>query len=418
MAKTILKILYLTVAAVLAVLFGVLNFNTGANEEYISILSEAVNGSDPKRLAYVTSSYELPYDNEPYVVKDKDGKSNLSVFGSINQLGVKYFKSTEDSEATETFSRIEFVYYLFITNIDFKTNNRTADKVLNDSAIRFYNEDGKYFDYHFVVSNTINSDEYIEKPTTYMTGFMNSKRNLHTNYSSNGVTVNFVFAPISETLIEYAQGKLDNKVVTKINVVDNTGVAVYDDIELKLDFSQSFFKDFEKYRDSFRTYFDDTKKDTDEYKTSEEYLKNFDIKSLNNDNYKYGIAQSEIEGAKLVWRSIGIGALFFLSFGVIYILLFHFALIKRLVFRSSRTNNQRYVPNKNRGANPYQAKNKNNVINAKVEEVKPNKNDNKAKPEPKKEENQVTNVEDNEVVEVKEEAEATEETRTTEENNN
>ena len=43
--------------------------------------------------------------------------------------------------------------------------NPTIDAKNIDYSIRFYNEDGKSFDFHFVVSDSINSEDYIEKPT-------------------------------------------------------------------------------------------------------------------------------------------------------------------------------------------------------------------------------------------------------------
>ena len=377
MAKTILKIFYIAVGLVLCILFGVLNYNTGADEVYIEKVTEAYQSDDMSELVRTFSSFALPYDSNAFVTKETNGKNKMALYGSINRLNVSYKEDDQD----KTYQGVEFIYYLFIKGIDFPSG-KTTDGT-NNSGIKFYNADGESYEYYFIVDDKINSSEYKTTITSPTEAIMNTKRDVVNQYSASRFKFDFMLVTMSETMINAVNKKLNDKPITAYEVLDTNGKSVYGDkIEMKLDFSQDFFKDMIQFRDSFKTYYDETKKDTDEYKAAVEYIEKCDKDHvhLTKDNYKEGIARDEIFNAKLVWRSIGIGALFFLSFAIIYFLLFHFKLIKRIVFREKKTNT-RYVPNKYNGN--YQAKStanrrtNNTTIDADFKEVNKEDKENK-----------------------------------------
>ncbi len=375
MAKTILKIFYIAVGLVLCVLFGVLNYNTGADEVYIEKINEAVKSDDMADLVSSFSSFSLPFDKNAYVTKDTNGKNKMCLYGSINRANVTYKADGVD----KTYQEVEFVYYLFIKGLDFPAGNKltTDGKTTNDSGIKFYNADGDSYVYYFIVSDTVNSSEYKSVISSPTEGLVNSKRDLVNQFTNTKFKFDFMLVTISETMVSYVKTKLNNKSITGYEVVDTNGNSVYGEkINVNIDFSQDYFNDMTQFRDSFRVYLNDEKKGTDEYNIACEYLDKCDKEKvhLTKANYVEGLARNEIYNAKLVWKSIGIGALFFLSFAIIYFLLFHFKLIKRIVFREKRVSNNRYVPNRTNGT--YQAKATTNrrtdstVIDAKVKEVK------------------------------------------------
>ncbi|MBR6072044.1 MAG: hypothetical protein IKP77_04335 [Acholeplasmatales bacterium] len=374
MFRTILKIGYITVVLVLAVLFGVLNYNTGADDVFIDKLREAVASEDSKELANVFSAFSLPYDGNPYVKVDTDGKNNLTVFGSVNMLNVSYTETVDGEEKSQTYKEVENVYYVFIKNINYSDGNKIdGDNIINKTGLRFYNEDGKYYDYHFVVDKNINKEEYSDKIDTPTKGLVNAKRDLNNLFRQRGTQFDFIVSTISESLVSYIKVQLDNKDIVKFNLLDRDGEKVYNlanDLEVRFDFSQQFFSDIKTFRDSFRLYYGAQDQEAQDYKDAVEYLEKFKVTDLNNANYLEGLKKDEIYNAKLVWRSIGISALFVLAFTIVYILLFHFKLIKRIIFRENR-NKGRYVPNKvNRGNYNYQPKKKTEAIDAEVKEIK------------------------------------------------
>ena len=154
MAKTILKIFYIAVGLVLCILFGVLNYNTGADEVYIEKVTEAYQSDDMSELVRVFSSFALPYDSNAFVTKDTNGKNKMALYGSINRLNVSYKEDDQD----KTYQGVEFIYYLFIKGIDFPSG-KTTDGT-NNSGIKFYNADGDSYEYYFIVDDKINTSEY------------------------------------------------------------------------------------------------------------------------------------------------------------------------------------------------------------------------------------------------------------------
>lgn len=381
MLKTIGKIVYLAFAAILAVLFGILNYNTSSDEEYVNLVTTAAKDEDTEKLVYAFSSFGLPYDAVPYKKTSVGSNNKYSVYGSLNQISMTYYTTKDQTNTTETFKRIEFIYYIFLRDPSFKYSKYTDNgTVMNNTGIRFYNEDGASFDYHFVISDTINKDEYIEHPMTRYEALMNTSRNYTVTYMNERYNYHFMLTPVSESMVEYiTTNKLNNKPITKMNYIDSEGKLVYEnDIDIRLDFSQDFFsadKGIMTYRDAFRKYYDSDTNTEEGKKAKEEatkYINEFKIESLNNANYKLGLKKEEIYHAGLVWKTIGLVFVFVLAFAIVYFLLFHFALIKRLVFRRSSGRTTRYVPNKIDKKDMY--KPKNSAIKAEVREVKPEEN--------------------------------------------
>ena len=381
MVKTIIKIFYITVCVILSVIFGIMNYNSSSDEAYIDIVTQASKEEDTEKLVYAFSSFSLPYNATPNVTYSNGDNDKLYIYETFNQVNANYYKDKDSKDATETFSRVEFIYYIFVRNPKFGIANVPQNGVMsNKTAIRFYNEDNKYFDYYLVVSDNINKEEYNNHPMSVKEAAINNKRTYTTTYMNNRFDYHFLLIPLSETLASCIKERLDNKDITKINYVDSKGELVYaNDIDANLNYSQEFFTDLTPYRDAFRNYYD--AKDTEEGKKVKEdaktYINNFKLSSFNKANYKEGLKKDEIYNAGLVWKTIGFVVLFVLSFSIIYMLFFHFALIKRLVFRrSNQKSNQRYVPNKIDKKNMYQPKNKTNTIDAEVKEIK-NDNDSK-----------------------------------------
>ena len=394
MVKTIGKILYIAIAAIVAVMFGVLNYNTSADEAYTQYIAKADKAENSEDIIYAFSSFQLPYDKTPYATKNSGTKNSrnlytndVSVYGSINQINVKYYEKAEDTEATKTFASVEFVYYVLIRYPEYtRTNLADQSAISNQTGIRFYNADNsKYYDYHFVVSSTINKNDYVEKPLSNMDAIMKNARTMTTTYINTRFDYHFMLAPFSETMISYIKEQIGGNVAS-INLLDNEGKTVYDtNVTADLNFTQQFFTDLAPFRDAFHTYQNTT--DDKAKEDAKNYINNFklsDINTAKGTDYKEGLRKDEIYNASLVWRTIGFVFLFVISFALIYILFFHFSLIKRLVFRRS-TSKTRYVPNKVDKDRMYQPKNKSNVINGKAKDVTPKAEEKKPVEEVKEE---------------------------------
>ena len=112
MLKTIGKIVYLAFAAILAVLFGILNYNTSSDEEYVNLVTTAAKDEDTEKLVYAFSSFGLPYDAVPYKKTSVGSNNKYSVYGSLNQISMTYYTTKDQTNTTETFKRIE-LYIIF-----------------------------------------------------------------------------------------------------------------------------------------------------------------------------------------------------------------------------------------------------------------------------------------------------------------
>ncbi|MCR5350148.1 MAG: hypothetical protein K6E20_04055 [Acholeplasmatales bacterium] len=396
MLKSVLKMVYITFGAVMCFIIYSLSYSTNVQNKIISTVGECVDSEDRLDVAKVFSMPKLPVDGKALYSQKMDGVGEVVIYNTVSEFSITTYenKGTEEKadwdSTTETY--YENMYYMFIFNPEF-TYTSGGDK--NYSGIRFYMDDEKYLDYHFIISNEEgedNYDEYIKHPQNKYEAVYNSKKNLIKNYSRYGL----IFVPFTETLIEETTTKLGCEKISKVSIISNdinTNLAkVAGSIEMDFDFSQQFYTDVKPYVENKNIY--ENAENKDAKNSAKEFIDSFDITTINQD-YVYGFSNSKFYSKSLVWNAIGIVALFIVVLILVYILIFHFAFIKGIIFRQPKPK-QRYVPNKvgpkndgrvdvnikpEKQISSAHTKRKSEAIDAKVEPVKENDNKLEAKEE-------------------------------------
>lgn len=354
-AKKIAKIIFVAVGVIFTFLAYVIAYNTGASSKYQDDINAAVKKNDYNEVARLVC-YSGPYDTNSYVNNDND-KNNIKIYGTIAAESEKYYAKDNDTTKTVVFQEVEYFYYYCVYNPNFSYG--TIDgKNTNETGIKFYNETlDKSYTYHFIVdqNNHINEAEYNAYPEKPEETVLSIGRNVLKQLDSYG----FICLPMSNLFIDAVSEKIGGT-ISRVELVNNKGEAVSGTtFDLKLDFSQDFFKDLAEYKENAYIAYDLGQKSgkSDEEKEKEEnankYLNEFVLSDeLKNKGYAFSAYRDEIYSASLIWSSVGIAALFLLSVAIIFVLVFYFVPIKNWIFggRHSRTT-QRIVPNK-RPINP------------------------------------------------------------------
>ncbi|MGM9970286.1 MAG: hypothetical protein ACI35S_07820 [Anaeroplasma sp.] len=362
MFKTILKVVYVAFAVVIAVFVYMMSYQVAAVEGFMNKLNNFIAEEDYDSVVRMFGGL---FNSEEIARAENDYTTSLVYEGTIEAY-YNYYTIDGENEVTNTYHSYDKAFYFYLFNPTFNTQNVSSDVVTNSSALRFYAGDS-YYDYQFVITSNVNSSSYIAKPSTLKETYLNSKRDKITEKGTTGF-FNFV---IDEKTIEFIQEELGGT-IDSYNIIDGKSDIVFEsNISIDLDTETQFFNDissvFEAYKEFIPIY--------DGYNngsiTKAEYqagLSAFNEKTDELDQkladgtfstYYVGFTQSELISSSLVWRSIGIVALYALCIVIIYILIFKFAWIKSLVFRNHR-GNYRAVPNKLP---------KKDVIDAKTNEV-------------------------------------------------
>ncbi len=349
MGRKIAKIIFIFIGVLFTFLAYVIAYNSGASTNYFDLLMNSSKSEDHSDVCKAFSMYQIPYDAKIVASANKGEKNEIAVYNAINQLNFTYFETTDESSKSTNYAKIQYMYYFFIYNPSFSYG---AVEGKNETGLRFYNEAGdKTFTFHFVVDDNSNKDEIKKVPTSPKEALFNSSRNIVTTYSDYG----FVFTTLDELFVESVKEELGSS-ISKFELLDNTGKVVEGtEIDLKLDFSETFYSDLKEFKEASATLLDinqipsgeRTKEQNDEYDRCQNFLNEFNLDNYKDKGYDRGYSKDEIYTTKLIFSSIGIASLFALSVAIIYILVFYFKRIKNWVFggRHSRTT-QRIVPNK------------------------------------------------------------------------
>lgn len=372
MLKLILKIAYFAFAVVLAIIVYMLAYQTSAYDHVVGKLSSYASEKDYDSVCRMFGGGLLD-GNE--IVKIENEKFDLVIYEGVAENNISYTVVEDEKEVTKSHHTFNKIYHMFILNSDINTQNvTTQDSVTNSTAIRFYSADG-YYDYKFDISSEVNKDLYIEKPSNVKETLLNAER-VASNYYDNWGIYYFNF---NEETVGFIEEELASDIIG-FNLVDGASKTLLDDNEqckLSFNFESTFFTDVKVLYDAYQKFIpiydayhaDDIKED--EYNAAydvfidetEEF--EADLDSGKYPNYLESFTQKELMPSIIIWKSIGIVALFVVCVAILYILIFKFAWIKSIVTRTPRSN-VRYTPNK---ITP-----KKEVIDAQVKEEKDEKN--------------------------------------------
>ena len=137
-------------------------------------------------------------------------------------------------------------YYLYIFNSKLSILDiNTGSSSYNKTSVALSSESGQTYEYYFVVSETMNSQNYVKDPMTKEQALLNAERNV----TNTNATWNFMRITFTETMLEQIKKDINGE-ITKLEIKDAEGVAQFS-TDIHLDFSQSFFTDIKDLFDNY-----------------------------------------------------------------------------------------------------------------------------------------------------------------------
>lgn len=386
--KSVLRIVYILIALIAVVLVYIMGYNSNSINHIINMTNEALESKDYVQLAKIHGGC-LDVNN---ISKENSDDLDLAIFPATTLSSYSYYKDDKNKETVQTNS-YDKAYYIYIAYPKFTlTSNELNGEYVNDAAIKFVSNEGSYT-YKFEITETVNSKLYNKTPYSVNDIILKGQRQSLTYYENWG----FINVTLSESVVNAISSDLKGD-INKIEILDRDGKSVYSE-SINLDFKQDFFKDVQPLCDNYNTYINEVNSDDKAVKEAAEEKfnkfyegtessKGFEETFLENTNYTFRLADSKLQPGSLVWQTIGIEVLFVIVLVLLYFLLFHFQLIKRLISRE----------NKGKGYRVNPTANKRTVIDAKAKPVK------EEKPAPIKEEIKSTPIKEENKEQAQEEA--------------
>lgn len=347
------KVLYFGFAVIIGIVIALVGYSSNQYNHISGLVTSAVN---EKRYEDVPRVFGGCFDTKSIITEDVDAL-DIVIYPGTSLTNTSYTVS----DTKETYLVYEEAYYLYIFSPKFSFVNETGsdNKLQNKTAIRFSSGD-KYYDYPFVATSSVNSSEYVEEPSSIKETIMNTSRDLTTTQSN----WNFMTLTLTKTMMQFIK-ESNGAETSSISILDNTGKEVFS-TAASLDFSQQFFTDIDDLIVNYNIYLDAYQKDKNDSeavnvfnKFYDEWYKEFEAKTATT-GYTFRYDDSELSPTSLIWQTVGMEALFLVVVILLYILLFHFAGLKRIF---SRETYKDYSVNKKR---PNKAQNT-TIIEAKTE---------------------------------------------------
>ena len=362
MFKTILKVLYFSFAAVLAVVIYMMSYMTNLQNYWISTLNTYVQNEEFDSLARWFGGL---HNSEEIAANTSSDKLNIHIYEGTNYVDETYtYYITQNEEAvakTERYHSYDKAYYIFLTDCNFSTQQETAGDQMftNKTGLVFFTEEGKQFEYLFIQSPTVNADTYKLKPESKSEAVLYGSRDLLTFEE----TYNLFYLFLDENIVSAIYDVLGSESkITGVNVSTGLGELLFaENIAVDFDFESQFYTDINPVLEAYDEYIpvydsynsEDSKYSTEEYEAAQKaYNEKCDIVSSKIEDgtfpsYFQPFGKKTFTPTSLIFKSSGVVVLFVVCVFIVYFLLFKFQTIRRIVFRENKVNNYRAIPNKN-----------------------------------------------------------------------
>ncbi|MDE5565355.1 MAG: hypothetical protein K2I77_00035, partial [Anaeroplasmataceae bacterium] len=221
----------------------------------------------------------------------------------------------------ENYYHYRKAYYFYIFKMKFTT--AASSTGTQKTGFRFYS-DSESYNFYFTVNSDTNSSYYVGNPSNLEEVLLNSE---HMNLTSGDIK--FVNLTLSDDQINMIETKLGGK-INKMAILDSLGDEV-DSFAISFNFEESFFKDADEFITAFDKQVNDNKPDNyDEIEANWDEL----INSEEN-TYTNHFSDDVMSPKSLIWRTVGILALYSVVMVLFFILIFHFKSIKRIFSREN-----------------------------------------------------------------------------------
>lgn len=318
------KVLYFGVAVIIGIVVALLGYSSNQYNHIYGLTSEAIS---EKNYSEVAKIFGGCFDTKSIITEDSEDV-DVVVYPGSSLTNVSYGDK-------KTFLAYEEAYYVYIFSPKFSYLTATnGDTMSNKTSLRF-TSGTKNYDYPFIVSSTVNSSTYKEKPETALEAVLNASRDVTATQSNWG----FMTVTVTKTMLDEFT-RVNGSPITSMSILNNIGENVFT-TDIDLTFSQSFFADIDELFVNYNIYLQAYLADNNNKEAVttfnafyEEWYKDFEASTATT-GYTFRYDDSYLSPGKLIWQTVGMLALFLVMIILFYILLFHFAAIKRLFNRES-----------------------------------------------------------------------------------
>lgn len=371
------KVLYVGVSIIIAVVIYMIGYQSNQNNHIYDLVAENVNKGE---YANVGRTLGGCFDTKSIVTEDED-KLDLVVYPATT------LTSSYQVDG-KSYQHFETAYYIYLFKPQFSLWNVDNEKAPNMSGIRFIASDGSSYDYLYLVNENVNADKYVNNPKTEEEALLKNQRQQIIYQKQHNLL--FAISTFTKTQLNLIKTYLNGNEIDKISILDIRGEVVYT-TNVQLDFSQAFFTDVESFRAHFDEYVQKVNATSDkkEKKRLEEEFNAYSIDWQDNTfapwveekNYTLRYDNSILSPSSLIWRTIGMVALFAVVVVILYLLFFHFAAVKRIFSRETYKDyggkgtyvNGKEIHNKKPSSKKTPVKDsKGPVVEAEIDEEKPN----------------------------------------------
>lgn len=364
MIKSILKVLYIGVSVVLALLVYIWGYNSNAYTYINGITSSAINSENYVEVAKIHGGC---FETKDLVVAEPTLNSNnyeLAAFKSGTLLTTSYYN---DKDVLTEENEYDYSYYIFLFGLtDLLDASTDGTTLMNQTAFNFVGTEGNYT-YYFKVSNVYNTLSYNSKPKSINEALLGSERDLFSNQMNWG----FINLTLTESLLE----AMNIGDVNQIQVTNSIGEVVFtQDVVLDFNKEDGFFKEISPLIENYNVYIDNVTGDASKEDIAnaeakfQEFYTEFEKSFLANESNSFRHEDSYLQPKNLIWKTIGLLVIYAIAVVLLYILLFNFTLIKKIFVKNSYSNDygSRAVNRNKKAAN---------AIKAEVNEIKEEKSE-------------------------------------------
>lgn len=336
--RTILKVVYFMFAAILALVVYLFTYNS-AGYDHVKALSDAAISE--KNYSDLGKIFGGCLDTRS-IIEDTSDYLDMVIYPSSTLTSVSY----TENEESKSFNKYEDSYYIYIINPTFDYDDVSVNgNVINKTAIRFESDTNSY-DYYLKITDSINSEIYVESPSTLNEAVMKNNRDYTVDYAS----WNFFKIVITESMLN----AMNIGEVKSVSIIDSDGENIYT-ISADMNFTQEYFTFVEPLTIEYNKYLSVVELDDEEKLAAADEIFNlfyfgengndgFESLVNNSEFYSFRYTDDYLQPSSLIWRSIGMVLFFAVAVMLLYALLFHFKQLKALISGEARKSRNKYNP--------------------------------------------------------------------------
>ncbi len=370
------KVLYVGVSVILAIVIYMVGYQSNQNNHIYELVSKNVSSGE---YANVGRTLGGCFDTNS-IVSENEEKLDLVIYPATTLTSSYQY-------GDQRYQHFETAYYIYLFKPQFSLWNTEDEKAPNKAGIRFTASDGSSYDYYYLVNEDVNSNCYVSNPNTLEEALLKNKRQHIIYQKQHGLL--FTISTFTKTQLNLIKERLNGNAIDAISILDIRGEVVYT-TNVQLDFSQAFFTDIESFSTRFDEYVQtvNATSDSKEKKNLEKEFSEFSKEWQDNTfapwidekGYTMRYDNNVLSPSSLIWRTIGMVALFGVVVVILYLLLFHFAAIKRIFSRETYKDyggrgtyvNGQEIHNKKPSRKAPAEKSKAPVVEAEIVEDEPN----------------------------------------------